>query len=259
MDSTTSELVPPVVLNSLTASMTYDMQRDQSGRGKFIVVEGLDGSGKTSVTNNLVEKLRKDGHTVLHVFEPGSTDLGTDIRSIFLAKHDNIVPESEVGLLLVSKVQLLKEKILPALARGEIVICDRFNDTLYAYQNGGKGISRTMMDRMVNAFGCNIEPDLTLYIDISAETSMKRNKKRADDGGEANSLDLKGIEFRRKVRQTFLDRLPPSDQELRLALGFGAPIPQLKQRPYLRVDGEQTMHKVLQETVRLVRSYLGKM
>ncbi len=170
----------------------------------FITFEGPEGSGKTSVANEISRKLEALGYSILRTREPGGTPIAEDIREILLNKKNGVLdPRAEALLFAASRRQHLVEKVWPALAEGKIVICDRFLDSSLAYQGGARGLG---VDNVLNINLFATEgryPDLTLLFDISPENGLARIAKNANR--EVNRLDLEKLEFHKKVRQTFLD------------------------------------------------------
>lgn len=186
-------------------------------RGCFITVEGIDGTGKTTQSRLLKESLDNLGYSTILVFEPGGTEYGQRARELFFKFHEEMAPEAEVGLLLTAKTQLLQTVIRPALRAGKIVICDRYTDTLYAYQHHAKGYDREMMRAMIEAFGCGDMPDLTVLFDIEPETAIVRAERRnaerlAAGGGDQNSFDTAALDFRRRLRNGFLSETTRRDR-----------------------------------------------
>lgn len=171
--------------------------------GFFITMEGGEASGKTTLTKQLGEKLTQMGYTVVTVREPGGTPYGNKARQLFLEMHHELVPATEIGLLFTMKAQLLKTVIEPALQQGCVVICDRYTDTLLAYQHHAKGHSRRPIMAMSAAFETNKVPDLTLLIDLPVDVAMQRIQRRRDEGGDYNSFDSAVLEFHQKIRDGF--------------------------------------------------------
>ena len=170
----------------------------------FITFEGPEGSGKTSVANEVARLLLAKGYDVLYTREPGGTPIAEEIRSIILDKKNTALDaRAEALLYAASRRQHLVEKVWPALKAGKIVICDRFLDSSLAYQGAARQIG---VDNVlnINLFATEgIYPDLTLLFDITPEKGLERiaiNKKR-----EVNRLDLETISFHRSVREAFLD------------------------------------------------------
>lgn len=170
----------------------------------FITFEGPEGSGKTSVANEICRKLEALGYGILRTREPGGTPIAEEIRDILLNKKNGVLdPRAEALLFAASRRQHLVEKVWPALNEGKIVICDRFLDSSLAYQGGARGLG---VDNVLNINLFATEgrfPELTLLFDISPDKGLARIAKNANR--EVNRLDLEKMEFHKKVRQTFLD------------------------------------------------------
>jgi dTMP kinase len=198
--------------------------------GLFITLEGIDGSGKTTAAKALHHWLDKEGYDVILTHEPGGTEFGYECRKLFLEHHKTLAPEAEIGLLVTAKAELMHKVIRPALAAGKIVICDRYTDTLFAYQGGGKGHDLKLIDKIVIAMGCNRDPDYTFFIDVRPQVALSRAAVRTVGGGEDTDFDRAGVEFRDKLIAGFKKRLHSRDP---LSLR------------HTRIDGEQSMPRVL--------------
>ena len=170
----------------------------------FITLEGPEGSGKTSAAKKIVVELEKKGYQVLFTREPGGTPIAEQIRGVILDKANTLLDaRAEALLYAASRRQHLVEKVLPALAAGKIVICDRYIDSSLAYQGGARGLG---IDEVlnINMFATeNKFPDLTLLFDLDPKLGLERINKNKNR--EVNRLDLEKLDFHRKVRQTFLD------------------------------------------------------
>ena len=170
----------------------------------FITLEGPEGSGKTSAINIVVDRLTKEGYTVVQTREPGGTPIAEEIRNVILdVKNTSLDPRAEALLYAASRRQHLVEKVWPSIKEGKIVICDRYLDSSLAYQGGARklGIDEVLN---INLFATeNTMPDLTLLFDIEPELGLARIRKNANR--EVNRLDLEKLEFHKMVRQTFLD------------------------------------------------------
>jgi dTMP kinase len=177
-------------------------------KGVFITFEGIEGSGKTSQSRILKEKLIKEGLPVIHTFEPGGTVLGEKIREILLDPHMKIDPVSELLLYFAVRVQHVNEKIKPALEKGYVVICDRFHDSTIAYQGYGRGVSLKIINDLYKMFVDNLKPDLTILLDLPAEIGLKRNEK----ANKRDRFELEDITFHNKVKQGYLE-IARSDPE----------------------------------------------
>ena len=170
----------------------------------FITIEGVEGSGKSSSTNDVVNRLRKEGYDIITTREPGGTPIAEKIRDIILdVNNTNLDPRAEALLYAASRRQHLIEKVWPNLKQGKIVICDRFIDSSLAYQGGARNLGIENITN-INMFATeNTWPDLTLLFDIDPELGLDRIRK--NQGREVNRLDLEKIEFHKKVRETFLN------------------------------------------------------
>jgi dTMP kinase len=168
----------------------------------FITFEGSEGSGKTSQIPSLVEYLRHQGYSVLTTREPGGTAIGDQIRDI-LNDLDNteMQPRTEVLLFQASRSQLVDQVIRPALARGEIVLSDRYADSTLAYQGYGHQLNLDMVRSIVEFATGGLKPDLTLFLDVDVKEGLRRRAA----GGEWNRLDDYELEFYQRVRQGYLE------------------------------------------------------
>lgn len=166
----------------------------------FITLEGPEGSGKSSQLPLLAEFLRARGHDVICTREPGGTKIGDQIREV-LVRMDNVElhPRTEILLFLSARAQLVEELVLPSLADGKIVICDRYGDSTLAYQGYGHGLDLEKL-RMMLQFATNgLKPDLTILLDVDVLVGLKR--KKAKD--EWNRLDAYEISFHERVREGY--------------------------------------------------------
>lgn len=162
----------------------------------FVTFEGPDGSGKTTISQGVYEKLTQLGYNCIYTREPGGIRISEDIRDIILdTQNTNMDIRTEALLYAASRRQHLVEKIIPAIENDQIVICDRFIDSSLAYQGVGRGIGFEEV-LQINQFAIEgLFPDLTIYLDISAEEGLKR----IEDRDHKDRLDLESIEFHNKV------------------------------------------------------------
>lgn len=174
-------------------------------RGLFITFEGMDGSGKTTQMRLLAARLRERGHAVLETAEPGGTRIGTQIRRILLdSAHQELCPAAELLLYFASRAQNVEERIAPALAEGTIVLSDRFTDSTLVYQGCGRGLgAETVMT--LDRIACRgLKPDLTLLLDIDAETSLSRaHARNASAAHNETRMDEQSLEFHRTVYEAY--------------------------------------------------------
>lgn len=165
-------------------------------RGKFVTVEGCEGSGKSTQLKLLAEYLTSIGADFIMTREPGGSDISEDIRKIILnGKYREMCDECEALLYAAARVQHLKEVVEPALNCGKLVICDRFVDSSFAYQGYARGLGEEYIAAINNVALEKYSPDLTLFLDISPTEAFNR-KHGADEGDRIESM---GIEFHEKV------------------------------------------------------------
>lgn len=166
----------------------------------FITFEGGEGAGKTTLIRKVCEKLEGEGRSCLMTREPGSTQLGEQIRNLLLHQAD-MSPWTELLLFLAARTQHLHEVILPAIQAGKIVLCDRFNDSSIAYQGVARGLGKEKVAQMCAEATNGIKPDLTFFLDLTPQEGFARahKEKRALDRLESLKID-----FHEKVRQGFL-------------------------------------------------------
>ncbi len=172
-----------------------------AARGLFITFEGMDGSGKTTQMRRLAERLRTLGRTVIETVEPGGPPISMKIRRILLdSANQELSPVAEVLLYFASRSQNVDEWIAPALARGDIVLSDRFTDSSLVYQGYGRALGADVVKALERIACRGIKPDLTLLVDIDAETSLARARARnAEHPHDETRMDDQSIEFHRKV------------------------------------------------------------
>jgi dTMP kinase len=202
-------------------------------KGKFISFEGIDGCGKTTQIKFLEEYLLKQGYNILVLREPGGTKVGEKVRDILLDKNNFISPVTEMLLYASSRAQLVEEKILPAIEKGQIVILDRFVDSSYVYQGYARGLGIEKVKLVNEIATMGILPDVTIYIDITPEEAMKRRGKR-----EADRLEKESWEFHKKVREGYI----------KLVKEFP--------KRFVFIDGMQELMKVHQDIIDVVKKYL---
>lgn len=163
-------------------------------KSKFIVIEGLEGAGKTTARDLLVDVLRQHGVTdIVFTREPGGTPLAEALRTLIKegVTGEEITDKAELLMLYAARVQLVDTIIKPALARGAWVVGDRHDLSSQAYQGGGRGFDRDLMDTLRQTVLGDFTPDLTLYLDVAPETGLQRARSRgALDRIEQESLDF---------------------------------------------------------------------
>ena len=170
----------------------------------FVTIEGPEGSGKSSVTKEVVKLLEKDGEQVVLTREPGGTPIAEQIREVILNKENTAMdPVTEALLYAAARRQHLKEKVWPLSKEGKIIISDRFLDSSLAYQGGARGLGIDYILEMNQFATEGYYPELTLLFDLDPRIGLARIA--ANKGREVNRLDLEKIDFHDSVRKTFLD------------------------------------------------------
>ncbi|KQT34381.1 dTMP kinase [Methylophilus sp. Leaf414] len=178
--------------------------------GLFITLEGMDGAGKSTHIPTILALLAKSGREVVSTREPGGTPLGEELRELLLHKEMHV--ETESLLMFAARAEHLQQVILPALARGAIVLSDRFTDASYAYQCGARGLPLAKMQSLEKWVQGDLQPDITLLFDVPVEVSMQRLAgARTPDKFEAQ-----GIEFFSKLRAQYLARAAEFPQRFRV-------------------------------------------
>jgi dTMP kinase len=203
--------------------------------GCFITFEGTEGCGKSTQIKALATRLQSEGRQVVQTREPGGTPLGEAVRN--LLQHDqaaeNMTPEAELLLFTASRAQLTRERILPAIAQGDIVLCDRFMDSTTVYQGVARKIDSEAV-ATINRFAAgNARPDLTILIDLSPEVGMARVRARGN--GQLDRIEQEAMDFFEAVRAGYL-KLAESEPERFLVLDGSASIETLEQQIWAAVQ-----------------------
>lgn len=175
-------------------------------RGLFITLEGIDGSGKSTQFRLLADHLRRRGYPIRETREPGGTKLGEEIRGILLASATvGLAPLAELALIYAARAQHLEEVIRPALARGEIVLSDRFNDASLAYQGSGRKLGFKTVKAFDKIICGRTQPDLTVLLDMDPQRSLERALSReARNQSHQGRFEAQGLEFQARVRAGYL-------------------------------------------------------
>ena len=170
---------------------------ESTSRGKFITFEGIDGCGKTTQAEMLLELLEKQELSISFVREPGGDPISESIRKLLLHSEEIMSDRAEALLMIASRAQLTDKVILPHLLNGRWMIADRYADSTLAYQGGGRGLNSTALEE-INYFGTyTLKPDLTFFIDISVEEANKRMSVSRD------RIEKEGEEFQQRVRDFY--------------------------------------------------------
>ena len=171
--------------------------------GKFIVIEGLEGAGKSTALSHVVAWLQQHGIThIEQTREPGGTPLAERMRSIVKEVHEEpLTMQAELLLMYASRVQLVENRIKPALAKGIWVVGDRHDLSSQAYQGGGRGIDPGLIGQIKQAVLGDFAPDLTLYLDISPEVGLQRARSR----GALDRIEQEELSFFERTRRRYLE------------------------------------------------------
>ncbi|WP_455375268.1 dTMP kinase [Kaarinaea lacus] len=182
-------------------------------KGKFITLEGSEGAGKTTAIEEIRSWAKSSEIELVVTREPGGTPTAEKIRELLLDKNNkDILPDTELLLMFAARAQHLNELILPAIAQGKWVICDRFTDATYAYQGGGRNIDMQRITQLENWVQGELRPDLTLLLDLPVELGLSRAGNRS----EPDRFELEKISFFERVRQVYLDRAKSFPKQYRV-------------------------------------------
>lgn len=204
-------------------------------RARFITLEGIEGVGKTTHMKYIAGLFRKNGHEVVLTREPGGTRLGESVREVLLHGTElQISAASELLLIFTARSQHLHELILPGLAAGKTILCDRFTDATYAYQGGGRGIASSQIKILEDYVQQGLKPDLTLLFDAPVETGLRRACKRST----ADRFESETVAFFQRVRQSYLDLAAEEPERMKV------------------IDADRTIEDVEAGVRRILEGYL---
>ncbi|HZV77612.1 MAG TPA: dTMP kinase [Candidatus Babeliales bacterium] len=167
----------------------------------FIAVEGIEGSGKSTLIAGLAEGLRRDGYAVVMTREPGGTRVGNAMREVFLNNANAMAPLTESLLVNAARAQHVFEVIRPALALERIVLCDRFIDSTLAYQGYGRGLRLDTLRELCSIATGGLQPDLVLLLDVPVNVARGRLRERT----ASDRIEAEGDDFHERVRRGFLE------------------------------------------------------
>jgi len=172
-------------------------------KGLFITVEGGEGAGKSTQMELIAAWLASQGRNVIQTREPGGTALAETLRGILLDKRNETLSSlTELLLMFASRAQHLAELIRPALKNGDTVLCDRFTDATWAYQGGGRELPRNEIAALEQLVHGDLQPDLTLLLDLPVEEGMGRAARRS----ESDRFERESLPFFERVRTAYLER-----------------------------------------------------
>ncbi|HAT1569604.1 TPA: dTMP kinase [Kluyvera cryocrescens] len=209
-------------------------------RSNYIVIEGLEGAGKTTARDVVVETLRELGvNDLLFTREPGGTVLAEKLRSLVLdiksVGDEVITDKAEVLMFYAARVQLVDSVIKPALAKGQWVIGDRHDLSTQAYQGGGRGIDRQMLATLRDAVLGDFRPDLTIYLDVTPEVGLKRARAR----GDLDRIEQESLNFFNRTRARYLE-LAAADDSI------------------ITIDATQSLEKVMSDIRTAVTAWVAE-
>lgn len=209
------------------------MMTESISSGKFITVEGIDGCGKTTQAEFIVDGLVDAGLSAKLVREPGGDPISESIRKLLLHAEESMSDRAEALLMIASRAQLTDKVILPQIINGSWVVADRYADSTLAYQGGGRGLSVQSLDS-INQFGTyTLKPDLTFFIDISIDVANSRMRVERD------RIEKEGNEFQQRVREQYL-KLHESDPNR-----------------FILINGEQSVDNVRKEIWTHIKENFG--
>jgi len=169
-------------------------------KAKFITLEGIEGSGKTSSLKSITDLLDKKNISYIVTREPGGSSIGKELRAILLDPDTEISSEVELMLMLSDRKDPVEKIILPSLEKGNWVVSDRFMDSSIAYQGGGRQLDKKLIISLTDYLNLP-QPDLTLLFDLPVEVSLSRVKAR----GELDRFEKEELEFHKRIRNTYLE------------------------------------------------------
>jgi len=188
----------------------------------FVTFEGIEGSGKSTQIRRAAEMLRAAGRDVVLEREPGGTPIGSRLRAVLLDPDSRgMDPFAELLLMEADRRQHLADHLEPAIARGAFVLCDRFNDATFAYQGGGRGLPRAMIETIDAWSVRGVRPDRTLLFDCPVETGLSRARRR--DGLDTPRFEAEGLAFHERVRQAYREIAAREPGRVRLIDGDRSP------------------------------------
>lgn len=205
--------------------------------GFFVSFEGGDGAGKTTLIQGLSKTLRSRGIECLLTREPGGTALGDGIRHLVLHASAPIVPDAELALFLAARAQHIQERILPALKQGQVVLCDRFNDSTIAYQGFGRQVGWQRVQQLCQLFCGEVLPQLTFYLDLHPAVGLERAQGGAR--GALDRMEMAGMDYHQRVRAGFLQIAAQEPDRIHV------------------IDASESPEVVLQQAEGILRQALG--
>lgn len=204
----------------------------------FLTLEGMEGSGKSTLRDLLAERIRSQGHKLLLTFEPGGSPLGAEIRKMLLSTESKICSEAELFLFLADRAQHVQSRIAPALTAGTWVLCDRYADSTIVYQGYGRGLDPENVYALNEKAIQGLWPQYTLLLDVPTETGLLRARNRNADKGLAireGRFEAEALAFHERIREGFLSWAKCHAER------------------FIVLDGTKTPDVILQDAVKALR------
>lgn len=203
--------------------------------GRFITLEGTEGVGKSTNLRFIESVLQQHQISYQLTREPGGTPLAEQVRELLLANRDELVADdAELLLVFAARAQHLEQVIRPTLAKGEWILCDRFTDATFAYQGGGRGLSKEMIAQLELMVQRGLQPDLTILLDLPVEIGLARASER----GELDRFENERMGFFEKVRDAYLERAAADPERFAV------------------IDASGTLEQVQQQIAQVLMCYL---
>ena len=210
----------------------------------FITFEGIEGSGKTSQIQSVQTRLKQRGYHVVATREPGSSDIGSQIRSILLnSRNKGLDPMAELLLYMADRAQHLNKTVKPALSAGKIILCDRYYDATLAYQGYARGLDINLISQLHRLAFDDLKPDMTILLDLDAETGLARAWRQIDTGqrtGTETRFEEEALAFHSRVRSGYL------------SLAAAEP------RRFKIVDASASEEQVAREIITIIENIIGR-
>ena len=185
----------------------------------FITFEGCEGCGKTTHIGLLAEYLQKKGKSVLVSREPGGTAFGETLREIVLDTRSHLSDRAEIFLFAADRAQHVQKVIKPALDKGKVVLCDRYIDSTYAYQIGGRQLPENLVNYLVDISSYGLAPDLTFFLDVPIQAGLKRVQDRKE---AITRFEQEEQAFHERVRQAFLKLAHANSKRIKIIDAAGS-------------------------------------
>ena len=204
---------------------------------RFITLEGIEGAGKTTVADRITQALRQRGITVHATREPGGTKVAERIRALVLDRGEEHISATAETLLMFGARQVHVDNLIrPSLARGEWVLCDRFTDATHAYQGGGRGVDRALIERLAQAVHGVLSPHCTLLLAVPVRVGLERMQARR---GAVDRFEVESAQFFDRVRNRYLELAREAPKRFRI------------------IDASQDLERVCHSALRALEEAVG--